>query len=224
MYQHLPIKAPQYDISSEGEGRPDEVPVEVAPSDHSNDREWWPDEVDLNIVTISNMSIDSKPVETDEKRGRYREITVDSGSGESVANPDDWPNVDLKPSKGSVEGQRYVVPRGEKMDNLGELTIKVRTERHGGGDISSRVTFQGAKVRKPLLAVSGVIDKGNMVVVDGSGSFILPNSCAGVPSVRKAITGVQGCIPLHAKNGVFVLRTWEPEDKPSTDFSRRRAP
>ena len=76
------------------------------------------------------------------------------------------------------------------------MTAKVRTERHGGGDISGRVTFQGAKVRKPL-AVSGVIDKGNIVVFDGR-SFVLPNSCAGVTSVRKAITGVQG-IPLHAK-------------------------
>ena len=81
------------------------------------------------------------------------------------------------------------------------------------------MTLQRAKVRKPLLAVSGVIDKGNIVVFDGSGSFIL-NTCAGVASVRKAITVVQGRIPLHAKHGVFVLRTWEPEDKPPTIFSR----
>ena len=54
------------------------------------------------------MSIDSKPVETDGKRGRYREITVDSGAGESAVSPDYWPNVDLKPSKCSVKGQRYV--------------------------------------------------------------------------------------------------------------------
>ena len=85
------------------------------------------------------------------------------------------------------------------------------------------MTFQEAKVRKPLLAVSGVIDKGNIVVFDGSGPFILPSSRAGVAYVRKAITGVRGRIPLHAKNGVFVLRTWEPEDMPSTDFSRRGA-
>ena len=117
------------------------------------DEEWWPDEVDLNTVTIGNMSLDSTLVEIDGKRGRYREITVYSGAGESVANPDDWPTDDMKPSKGSVKGQRYVGPGGEKIDNLGELTVKVRTERHGGSDISSRVTFQGAKVRKPLLAV-----------------------------------------------------------------------
>ena len=35
VYRHLPIEAPHYDISSVGEGRPDDVPVEVAPSDHS---------------------------------------------------------------------------------------------------------------------------------------------------------------------------------------------
>ena len=215
LFQRLPSKTPQYDIFSEEEERS---------SNDSNDEEWCPDEVDLNTVTIDNMTIDSESRGTDEKRGRYREITVDSGAGESVVNPDYWPSVDLKPSKGSVKGQRYVGPGGERIDNLGELTVKVRTERHGGGDISSRVTFQGAKVRKPLLAVSGVIDKGNIVVFDGSGSFILPNSCAGVASVRKAISRVQGRIPLHAKNGVFVLRTWEPEDQPSTGFSRRRDP
>ena len=113
-------------------------------------------------------------------------------------------------------------PGGEKIHTLGELTVKVRTERHGGCDISSRVTFQGAKARKPLLAVSGVIDKGNTVVFYGSGSFILPNSCAGVALVRghhrSPRTPSAAC-----ENGVFVLRTWEPEDKPSMGFSRRRA-
>ena len=43
VYQRLPIEAPQYDISCEGEDRP---------SDNFNDGEWWPDEVDLTAVTI----------------------------------------------------------------------------------------------------------------------------------------------------------------------------
>ena len=82
------------------------------------------------------------------------------------------------------------VPRHQRMlaNNLGELIVEVCTERHGGGDISSLMTF---------LAVSGVTDNGNSVVFDGSASFILPNSCAGVASVRKAKTGVQGRIPLR---------------------------
>ena len=40
---------------------------------------------------------------------------------------------------------------------------------------------------------------------------MLPSQCAGVASVRKAVTDVQGRIPLHATNGVFVLREWELE-------------
>ena len=100
--------------------------------------------MELNAVTIGNMSTDSKLVETDGRRGRYREITVDSGAAESVVNPDDWPNVGLKPSKGSVKGQRYVGPGN--LDNLGEITVKVR-----GSDISSRVTFQGPRSGSPCL-------------------------------------------------------------------------
>ena len=61
VYQRLPMKAPQYDISSEGKDRP---------SDNSNVGEWWLDEVDVNAVTIGNMSIDSKPVATDGERGQ----------------------------------------------------------------------------------------------------------------------------------------------------------
>ena len=71
----------------------------------------------------------------------------------SFVNPDDWPHTDLKPSQGSKEGQQYVVPGGEKIDNLGECTAKVRTERHCGGDTSSRMTFQSAKVRKVFLCL-----------------------------------------------------------------------
>ena len=49
------------------------------------DEEWWSDEGGPEYISRSaTMSVDSKPVETDGKRGRYREITVDSGAGESV--------------------------------------------------------------------------------------------------------------------------------------------
>ena len=187
--QHLPHTAPQYDIPSEGDCRPDEVPIELAPCD-----ECLLDEVELNTVTISSMSTNSKPVETDGKRGRHREITADSGAAKSIVSPVKWPIVDQKPSMGSVKGQRYVGPGGEKNEKWGEeaLTVKVRTKQHSRGDLSSRVTLQGAEVRKPLLAVSGVTDRGNIAVFDGSGSLKLPGQCAGVASVRDAVTRVQG--------------------------------
>ena len=79
---------------SEGEDRP---------SNNSDDGEWWRDEADLNAVIIGNMSIDNELSEADGKRGRHLEITVDSNAVESVVNPDDWPNVDLKTAKGLSE-------------------------------------------------------------------------------------------------------------------------
>ena len=57
------------------------------------------------------------------------------------------------------------------MDYLGELTVKVRTGRHGRwrhlepNDIPSE-----PRSASLLRAVSGVIDKGNIVIFDGSGS------------------------------------------------------
>ena len=80
------MKAPQYDISSEGEDRP---------SDNSNDGEWWPDEVDLNAVTIGNMSIDSNLLQQMVSEVDTETSQLDSGAGESVVNPDEWPNVDF---------------------------------------------------------------------------------------------------------------------------------
>ena len=57
------------------------------------------------------MSIDSKLVES------VSEVDTEKSpftrAGESVVNPEEWPNVDLKPSKGSVKGQRHVGPGGE---------------------------------------------------------------------------------------------------------------
>ena len=105
-YQRMPIKATQCGISCEGEDRP---------SDNSNDGEWWPDEVDLNAVTIGNMSIDSKPVATEGKRGRYREITVDFGC-----------------RRISCESRRLAKCRFETVNRLSERTTIRGTWRRKG--------------------------------------------------------------------------------------------
>ena len=52
--------------------------------------------------------------------------------------------------------------------------------------------------------VSGVIDKGNIVVFDGTGSHKLPGKCPGAAFVRKAAAEVQGHIPLHAKKKEYL--------------------
>ena len=46
------------------------------------------------------------------------------------------------------------------------------------GGQEGRFTFQAAPVRKPLLAVSSVNDKGNLVLFDGDESYIIPGKAA----------------------------------------------
>ena len=95
---------------------------------------------------------------------------------------------------------------------MGELTVRVRTEQQGAKDVVSKVRFQGARVRKPLLAVSGIVDKKNLVAFDDAGSFVIPSSAPELPRIRGLLQRVKGRIPLHKKNGVFVMKVWEHDD------------
>ena len=58
------------------------------------------------------------------------------------------------------------------------------------------MTFQGAKVRKPLLGVSGVIDKGNIVA---QGSELTPNALeddCGRVGIRAPVLQPHAAVPL----------------------------
>ena len=65
-------------------------------------------------------------------------------------------------------GVRYVTASGNKIKNEGEKQIKIKTKT---GDVR-QMTFQVAKVTKPLCSVSKICEKGHTVVFDESGSYI----------------------------------------------------
>ena len=93
--------------------------------------------------------------------GRRVDITVDSGAAVTVVSPDTFLGASVSASPGSTRGQHFLGPGGERIANLGELAVKVRTE---ASKALSLIKFQAAKVRKPLLAVSGMVAKRNIVV------------------------------------------------------------
>ena len=92
---------------------------------------------------------------------------------------------------------------------MGQLAAKVRTE---GSKVLSVIKFQVAKVRKPLLAVSGMVDKGNMVVFDAEGSYILPKDAKHMAQIRQLIRQTSDKIPMHREKGVFILKTEYHQD------------
>ena len=86
-----------------------------------------------------------------------------------MADPEQFPGVQVNPSEGSKRGQMFIGATGVKTPNLGQLAPKMIVE--SGQEAS--LTFQAGKVRKPLLAVSAVNEKGNLVIFDGDNSFIV---------------------------------------------------
>ncbi len=81
------------------------------------------------------------------------------------------------------------------------------------------MTFQDAKVRKALAAVSGITEKINIVLFDKKGSFIAPADCAEVVEIRRLINQVKSRIELRERRGVYLMPVWIEDKAPG--FTRQ---
>ena len=134
------------------------------------------------------------------------DITIDSGAGCPVANLADFPGCVVTDSPGSLAGSHFIGPGNEKIMNEGQFEAPMKLE---DGRIT-RSTYQAAKVRHPLMAVSSVNDKGNIVVFDDKGSFIIPGrNTELIRQLRSVIQKVPDKVKLHRKNGVFHMKAWK---------------
>ena len=137
-------------------------------------------------------------------------ITVDSGAGTSVTNPSRYPNSQLKPSAASQRGQQFIGPFGATTPNQGELKAEVVLET---GDMG-QMNFAGADVRKTLLSVSSVNQRGNPCWFDGDSSFIIPAGAEQLPEIRRLILAVKRKVQMLMSNGVFHIKTWKKPSRP----------
>ena len=78
------------------------------------------------------------------------------------------PEVETKPSKGSASGVTYIAANGNRMTNKGEKKVHFKTQ----DGISSSITFQVTDVKKPLAAVSKIVEKGNWVCFGPGEAYI----------------------------------------------------
>ena len=106
------------------------------------------------VLELNNVEL------TSEEKLKYDrvEVTMDSGAGAPVANPADFPGCVVTDSPVSLAGQVYVGPGKEKDPNEGQFVAPMRFE----DGRMTQSTYQAARVRKPLMAVSSVNDKGNL--------------------------------------------------------------
>ena len=148
------------------------------------------------------------------------EFTVDSGAGVSVGNPEHFPELTFKPSAGSKRGQKFLGPGGDVIYNSGEAEVNFVTEL----GTPAKLNIQGGAIRKSLLAVSDVNRKNNLVCFDGDLSSIVPANCPEAAEIRRLLKQVRArkaAVPLHPKNGVYVMKTYKtPKDGHSAGFTR----
>ena len=122
-----------------------------------------------------------------------------------MTNPSRYPNSQLKPSAASQRGQTFIGPSGATTPNQGELKAEAVLET---GDMG-QMNFAGADVRKTLLSVSSVNQRGNPCWFDGERSYIIPAGAEQLPEIRRLILAVKRKVQMHMNNGVFHIKTWK---------------
>ena len=97
---------------------------------------------------------------------------VDSGAGASVGPRSLAGARNLKPSMGSKAGQTFTSASGDTLRNEGEVVLSTFTETGCG----LRATFQIADITRPLLSVSSICERGNLVSFGAKGGVIVHES------------------------------------------------
>ena len=148
----------------------------------------------------------------DESHPGWRMIrtVMDSGATDSVAPPTLAPHVSIAESPGSVRGQCYVSASAGRMPNLGQKVLNVQTNEGK----NTTVVYQVAEVSRPLTSVGATCDRGNWVVYNSQGGFIL--NCQ---------TGERTSFERTA-SGIYELDLWmkdeeSRESKPNSSFPRQ---
>ena len=95
-------------------------------------------------------------------------FAVDSGASETVISEDMLPNIPIKQVDASRRGVQNEVDNGVRIPNLGEKKVQGSSE---DGTVRS-ITTQVCEVNKGLLSVRKVVEAGNRVVFDSTGSYI----------------------------------------------------
>ena len=181
------------------------------PDEPDEDEEREAEECSIRVVTKGgeDVSMIKKPVCKGQKQWAVLglgDIVVDSAADESC-----WPKGqgDAFPTKPSKKNIVLKTANGGSMGHYGEKEITFQSE--SDGDLVG-LKFQVTDVKKPLLAVRRLVEKGNVVNFgpEDDQNFIY-----------NPMTGRR--IPMEKKGGSFVIKAhfMKEVEVPEADFSRR---
>ena len=99
-------------------------------------------------------------------------IVADSGASDHVAPPSTAAHIEIEETEMSRSGLYYTAANGQKIDNVGQRTIRALTE--DGNKVA--MTWQIAAIKRPLASIGKMCDAGNSAIFTKEGGYIVPES------------------------------------------------
>ena len=110
-------------------------------------------EPEIELNAMDNGKAGDPPMT--ESRQLRRGILVDTGAAATVADGEiEFPECELVDSPGSVAGQHFVGPGGQRIPCKGQRAVRIRLGRRDGK--LARIEFQDAKVRRPRVRMQTI--------------------------------------------------------------------
>ena len=88
-----------------------------------------------------------------------------------MAGPEDVAGLSIRESAGSKAGRAFIAANGDRIDNLGEVPVKLKEK--GGTTFGS--VFQVAEVTRPLYSVGRICDNGCEVTFNSQRAKVCRN-------------------------------------------------
>ena len=131
-------------------------------------------------------------------------IGVDSCASDNVMSRAHLKGYTIRPSPGSLRGQKWGSASGHSIPNEGEVTYSFMTE-HGN---VSRGTTQVGEVRRPLAAVSKITKAGNIAFFSDGCDYIIDKRDDLALDILDLVQRAKLKTKMHEHKGTYRLRAW----------------
>ena len=102
------------------------------------------------------------------------EVALDSGCCDHVMDAEaDAPGYDIQESAGSRRGGGFLVGNGERIPNQGEVQLNLERPCCKDQQKRVRLTFQAARVTRPLMSVSKICSNGFRCEFDNEKALVI---------------------------------------------------
>ena len=147
----------------------------------------------LSVCTNDSWILSVEVSEVDETWTTHNEdwVMVDSGAGVSACPVDYAPEYEINRSTNKLP---LVGAGGDRTEHIGQKTAGYAT-REG---VNVEIAFEAAKVRRPLLSVDSLVEKGQVAVFTDTGGYIIPRTALQVDPTAKRLS-------MERQNGHFWL-------------------